>query len=68
MRSLTRVYVKSTYISDLCKRFTSLFVPILFADDPNFLCTNDQLDILVNEINVELGKIYTWVRVNKLSF
>ena len=42
-------------------------MPILFADDTNLFCTNAKLDILVNEINVELVKIYTWVRVEKLS-
>ena len=46
---------------------SSLFMPISFADDTNLFCTNDKLDILVNEINVERVKIYTWVRVNKLS-
>ena len=42
-------------------------MPLLFADDTNLFCTNDKLDILVNEINVELVKVLTWVRVNKLS-
>ena len=44
---------------------SGLFVPILFADDTNLLCTNDKLDILVSEINVKLVNIYTWVRINK---
>ena len=42
-------------------------MPILFADDTNLFCTNDKLDILVNEINFELVKVLTWVIVNKLS-
>ena len=54
------------YINDL-PMVSSLFMPILFADDTNLFCTNDKLDILVNDINVELVKIFTWVRVNKLS-
>ena len=54
------------YINDL-PLVSNLFMPILFADDTNLFCTNDKLDILVNEINVELVKILTWVRVNKLS-
>ena len=53
------------YINDL-PMVSSLFMPILCADDTNLFCTNDELDILVNEINVELVKIFTWVRVNKL--
>ena len=55
-----------SYINDL-PLVSSLFMPILFADDTNLFGTNAKLDILVNEINVELNKIYTWVRVNKLS-
>ena len=54
------------YINDL-PMVSSLFMPILFADDTNLFCTNDKLDALVNDINVELVKIFTWVRVNKLS-
>ena len=54
------------YINDLTL-VSSLFMPIIFADDTNLFCTNAKLDILVNEINVELDKIYTWVRVNKPS-
>ena len=53
------------YINDL--PFSNLFMPILFADDTNLFCTNDKLDIIVNEINVELVKVLTWVIVNKLS-
>ena len=54
------------YINDL-PMVSSLFMPILFADDTNLFCTNDKLDILVSEINIELVNIHTWVRVNKLS-
>ena len=54
------------FINDL-PLVSNLFMPILFADDTNLFCTYDKLDILVNEINVELVKVLTWVRVNKLS-
>ena len=54
------------YINDL-PLVSSLFMPILLADDTNLFCTNAKLDILVNEIDVELVKMYTCVRVNKLS-
>ena len=54
------------YINDL-PLVSNLFMPILFAYDTYLFCTNDKLDILVNEINVELVKVLTWVRVNKLS-
>ena len=54
------------YINDLpsvCK----FFLPILFADDTNLLCTGENLNDIVKEINVEIDKIYYWVKANKLS-
>ena len=51
------------YINDL-PMVSSLFMPIFVADDTNLFCTNDKLDF---QINVELVKIFTWVRVNKPS-
>ena len=70
MRSPPRVYIRPTlfliYINDL-PLVSNLFMPILFVDDTKLFCTNDKLDIFVNEINVELVKVLTWVRVNKLS-
>ena len=44
---------------------SSLFMPILFADDTNLFCTNAKLDILVNEINVELNKTLSEHRKDK---
>ena len=54
------------YINDL-PMISDLFMPILFADDTNLFCTGKKLNILVDNINLELMKIYTWVRANKLS-
>ena len=42
-------------------------MPILFADDTNLFCTGKNLGDIVNEINVEIDKIYSWVNANKLS-
>ena len=44
-----------------------LFMPIFFAVDINLFCTGNKLNILVDNISLELMKIYTWVRANKLS-
>ena len=54
------------YIIDL-PMVSDLFMPILFADDTNLFCTGKKLNILVDNINLELMKIITWVRSNKLS-
>ena len=43
------------------------FMPILFADDTNLFCTGENFSDIVKEINVEIDKIYPWVKANKLS-
>ena len=43
------------------------FMPILFADDTNLFCTGENFSDIVKEINVEIDKIYSWVKANKLS-
>ena len=47
---------------------SDLFMPKFFADDTNLFCTGQKLNILVDDNNLELTKVYTWVRANKLSF
>ena len=54
------------YINDL-PPISKLFMPILFVDDTNLFCTGKNLGDIVNEINVEIDKIYSWVKANKLS-
>ena len=46
---------------------SNLFMPILFADDTNLFCTEKNLKDVVSQINVEIGKVYCWVKANKLS-
>ena len=43
------------------------FYLILFADDTNLFCTGKNLGDFIDEINEEIGKIYSWVKANKLS-
>ena len=39
----------------------------LFADD-TFLCAqNKSMKVLENEVNLELGKVYDWLKANKLT-
>ena len=54
------------YISDL-PSVSKFFLPILFADDTNLFCTGKNLNDIIKEINVEIDKIYSWVKANKLS-
>ena len=54
------------YINDL-PSVSNLFMPILFADDTHLFCTGKHLEDVVSQINVEIGKVYCWVKANKLS-
>ena len=54
------------YINDL-PSVSKLVMPILFADDTNLFCTGKNFGDIVNEINMEIDKIYSWVKANKLS-
>ena len=54
------------YINDL-PSVSKFFLPIVFADDTNLFCTGKNLNDIVKEINVEIDKIYSWVKANKLS-
>ena len=54
------------YINNL-PSVSKLFIPIRFADNTNLFCTAKNLGHIVDEINVEIDKIYSWVKANKLS-
>ena len=54
------------YLNDL-PSVSNLFMPILFADDTNLFCTGKKLKDVVSQIYVEIGKVYCWVKANKLS-
>ena len=54
------------YINDLPSG-SNLFMPILYANDTNLFCTGRNIHFLVNEINDEMSKAYSWVKANKLS-
>ena len=54
------------YINDL-PSVSTLFMPILFADDTSLFCTGQNPDDLVQKINIEMEKIYSWVKANKVS-
>ena len=49
------------YINDF-PSVSKLFMPILFA-----FCPGKNFGDIVDKINVEIGKIYSWVKENKLS-
>ena len=59
-------WVPLLFLNDL-PSVPKLFLPILFADDTNLFCTGKNLSDIVIKMNVELYKIYSWVKANKLN-
>ena len=41
--------------------------PVLFADDTNMFHTDKNLAILIEDVNIELEMLVTWLKANKLS-
>ena len=54
------------YINDIvnCSHYFNF---IMFADDTNILCSNNDLNILMNTINAELMLLSDWFKANRLS-
>ena len=40
---------------------------VLFADDTNILCNNENYVSLCELVNIEMSKLSTWFSINKLS-
>ena len=54
------------YINDI-NNASSLLNLILFADDTNVFMSHKDPDYLSDMLNLEMGKLLTWFKANKLS-
>ena len=54
------------YINDL-SNISSCLTPIMCADDSSFFLHGINLDSMLSAINSEVGKVLTWLEVNRLS-
>ena len=54
------------YVNDLYKA-SSEISSVMFADDSNFFLSDKNIDSLFTKMNIELDKISTWFKANKLS-
>lgn len=54
------------YINDICKVSSTLNL-VVFADDTNIFCTGENLNQLLHDVSVDLGKLKLWFDCNKLS-
>ena len=78
MKSVTRKSKKSSVVYlkglssdlfssyDMCK-VSELLKLIIFADDTDIFCIDDDPKVLIDKLNNELIKLTKWFRVNKLS-
>ena len=57
------LYISYLYLPNISNNF----IPILFAEDINFIFSNINIqDILLNNQNI-IDKLYNWLNLNKLS-
>ena len=54
------------FINDICN-MSNLLKFVLFADDTNILCSNENVAVLQDTLNRELAKLFVWFSINKLS-
>ena len=54
------------FINDICN-VSNLLKFVLFADDTNILCSNENVAVLQDTLNRDLGKLFVWFSINKLS-
>ena len=53
------------FINDLCN-VSNLLKFVLFADDTNIFCSNENFEVLQDTLNRELAKLCVWFSINKL--
>ena len=54
------------FINDICN-VSNLVKFVLFADDTNIFCSNENVEVLQDTLNRELAKLFVWFSINKLS-
>ena len=54
------------YVNDLHKA-SSILKPVMFADDTKLFLSNEDINKLFGDMNVELQKMSIWFKANKLS-
>ena len=54
------------FINDICN-VSNLLKFVLFADDTNIFCSNENVEVLQDTLNRELAKLFVWFSINKLS-
>ena len=52
------------FINDICN-VSNLLKFVLFADDTNIFCSNENVEVLQDTLNRELAKLFVWFSINK---
>ena len=54
------------FINEICN-VSNLLKFVLFADDTNIFCSNENVAVLQDTLNREFAKRFVWFSINKLS-
>lgn len=54
------------YINDIC-RVSMILKLVLFADDTDVFCSEENLQQLLEVVTTEMSKLKRWLKINKLS-
>ena len=54
------------FINDICN-VSNLLKFVLFADDTNIFCSNENVEVLQDTLYREFAKLFVWFSINKLS-
>ena len=54
------------FINDICN-VSNLLKFVLFADDTNMFCSNENVEVLQDTLNREHSKLFVWFSINRFS-
>ena len=54
------------FINDICN-VSNLLKFVLFADDTNIFCSNENVAVLQDTLNRDLAKLFVWFLINTFS-
>ena len=55
------------FVNYILCNVSNLLKFVLFGDDTNIFCSNENIAVLQDTLNRELAKLFVWFSINKLS-
>ena len=60
-------YYKSSVFNFPLQVYICLLKFVLFADDTNIFCSNENVEVLQDTLNRKLANLFVWFSINNLS-